>query len=480
LKAVRNLPRLIGIILFVVAVSGVWLINVRAFHQEKPMAPMATTDNSEKRSYPLYSDVQKLKIGFFDHDDHPTGEVRVYDTELIKNGKDKIKIDCAYCHLVNEDEGRLSGFGEFPYETSEYLKNPQMTSLGGKKRVKSLHSACTECHNFQLATGRAALTAGQGRMCAICHTRIPLSTEEAPATIHPYPRRSLETQFGAMYTHLHPSHKDILCETCHSVEAMKPEPDSKNLFSSRPEHRGCFVCHMENAIQKPAKPYATDCAGCHTREVTMERKLLRDPIYTTLTLSFEHNGVHATLNKQWDPNKYKEAGLLLRERRKLMKDQPADLSAKLTELQAKMDAIQTDTSCRGCHNRITDSKDKTYLVPPIKVDSKGPDGKPKDKELLRAEKAAAKIERDWRVQVKTRWAPNEPANLACGGCHGFSNNTKLIAFNPQKNSFVEVFTLASCELCHPPSVLKDATGAQVKTPESHLDPAKLKDKKDAK
>ncbi len=448
----RNLPRLVVIVGFVILAGGMWFGFAQEPAAPKPAAqtppPAAKPETPQPPIYPAME--KKLDGGYFQHSDHPTGEVAVYDKEQkqVNGGRDTIKLDCNFCHLVDEKEVRNSGFGEYPFESKEVVEKTTGT------RMKSAldHTACTVCHNFRPPTGNRAKLVRWQQMCAVCHQGSALNKN-----INPFPFEKRQTQFGALYSHNLSAHVKLECETCHAVQAMKPTAESRNLFSSRPEHRECFICHIEKAKEltgnEAAKPYATDCAGCHTQETSPDRTLFRDPIYTAITSEFQHGGAHAVYNKQWNSAKPFETIEFLT---KLGKVPP-------TQAMTSPDAAakQTTLSCKSCHGNL--------LVLSKELRDARPRKGKKDEATFKKEK----LEWDWRVQLEARRHPTYLASQACTGCHTFEKIEKDEAnpkfqkidrfpvFIPQQNAFGTVFNIGSCDSCHPTDVTKRGT------PESH-------------
>jgi len=400
-----------------------------------------------------------LPEGAFRHDQHPTGDVAIVDKELIRfnGGKPTIQLDCNYCHLVRPEEVRADGFGQYPLETPAYLQQ----YAGRQAPVK--HSACTACHSFMVTPGNRARMAKLQVMCAVCHNGPPVG--QTAKDIHPFPNPARQTQFGALYSHAISAHAKESCESCHQVQATPlmptgtPEAARRNIYVSRPEHRECFVCHIENAKtltgRDAAEPYATNCAGCHPLERQPDRRLLRAPRYTTITSEFQHGSHHAVFNRQWDPGKPFETIEFLN---KLGKVTPL---AAMTHPDAA--SRQTALSCRSCHgNLLTLTKELR-------------DARPKRGKKSKEAFAKEKLEWDWLVQTTFRRNPTYPANQSCAGCHGFERIEKindkdtkervqrlapLPGFAPAQHNFIAVFNLGSCDSCHPSTVSKTK-------PESH-------------
>ncbi|OYT71256.1 MAG: hypothetical protein CFK52_08500 [Chloracidobacterium sp. CP2_5A] len=434
------------------ALAGAGWLGLSAQKPETPaVAPTAG---------PIYLPTPEdaLPDGAFLHDQHPTGEVAIVDKELIRlnGGKPTIKLDCNYCHLVGPEEVRADGFGKYPLETPEYLKR-----FAGRKAPVS-HSACAACHSFMVTPGNRARLAKLQTLCAVCHNGPPVG--QTAKDIHPFPNPTRQTQFGALYSHAITAHAKESCESCHQVQALPTLTGSKespirNVYASRPEHRECFACHIENAQELTGKdaapPYATDCAGCHPIERQPDRRLLRSPRYTAITLEFQHDGHHAVFNRQWNPSKPFETIEFLDGLGKV-----APLAA-MTHPDAA--AKQTALSCKSCHGNL------------LALTKELRDARPKRGKKSAEAFAKEKLEWDWLVQTSFRRNPTYPTNLACAGCHGFERIEKvnekdakervqrlspLPGFAPAQHNFIPVFNVGSCDSCHPSTVSKTK-------PESH-------------
>ncbi|MGQ9898386.1 MAG: hypothetical protein ACUVR8_12635 [Acidobacteriota bacterium] len=451
-------PKLI--ILWMALIGSSWFALAQS--QGKPSSQptagtMAKPPLPAAAIYPL-SPEDHLPEGAFQHAQHPTGPVAIVDKELIRfnGGKPTIELDCHYCHQVRPEEIRAAGFGQYPLETPAYLQQ----HAGRTAPVK--HSACTACHNFAVTPGNRARMAKLQTMCAICHNGPPVG--QTARDIHPFPNPGRQTQFGALYSHAVSAHGKESCESCHQVQAQPiltgiGEASQRNIYVSRPEHRECFVCHIENAKtltgRDAAEPYATDCAGCHPLERQLDRRLLRTPRYTAITAEFQHGSHHAVFNRQWNPGKPFETIQFLSTLGKV-----SSLAAMTHPAAADK---QTALSCQSCHgNLLTLSKELR-------------DARPKRGKKSQAEFAQEKLAWDWLVQTTFRRNPTYPANQACAGCHGFERIEKindkdpkeraqrlspLPAFAPAQHNFIAVFNLGSCDSCHPSTVSKTK-------PESH-------------
>ncbi|MFQ3589040.1 MAG: hypothetical protein SNJ67_01870 [Chloracidobacterium sp.] len=426
--------------------------------QQTPPKPPAESEAPASGPIYLPTPEDRLPEGAFLHAQHPTGEVAIVDKELVRfnGGKSTIKLDCNYCHLVSPEEVRREGFGKYPFETPDYLKQ----FAGRTAPVK--HSACTACHSFMVTPGNRARMAKLQTMCAVCHNGAPIG--QTAKDIHPFPNPARLTQFGALYSHAISAHAKESCESCHQVQARPTlvgngENPIHNVYVSRPEHRECFACHIENAKEltgrDAAPPYATDCAGCHPMERNPDRRLLRAPRYTAMTSEFQHGTHHAVFNRQWNPGKPFETIEFLNGLGKV-----APLTA-MTHPDAA--SKQTALSCKSCHgNLLTLTKELR-------------DARPKRGKKSKEEFEKEKLEWDWLVQTTFRRNPTYPTNLACAGCHGFERIEKvnekdtkertqrlspLPGFAPAQHGFIPVFNVGSCDSCHPPTVSKTK-------PESH-------------
>ncbi len=418
---------------------------------QKPAAPAAGT------LYPPAPE-DSLPEGAFLHSQHPTGEVAIADKELIRfnGGKPTVKLDCNYCHLVGPEETRADGFGKYPLETPAYLER-----FAGRKAPVS-HSACTACHSFMVTPGNRARLVQLQVMCAVCHNGPPVG--QTAKDIYRFPNPARRPQFGALYSHAISAHAKESCESCHQVQALPvlagtKEAPIRNVYASRPEHRECFACHIENAKaltgRDAAPPYAGDCAGCHPMESDPDRRLLRSPRYTAITAEFQHGGPHAVFNRQWNPRKPFETIEFLNG---LGKATPL---AAMTHPDAA--GKQSALSCKSCHGNLL------ALAKELR------DARPKRGKKSPEEFAKEKLAWDWLVQVSFRRAPTYPTNIACAGCHGFERIEKanerdarervqrlspLPGFAPAQHSFIPVFNIGSCDSCHPSTVSKTK-------PESH-------------
>ncbi len=444
-----------------IKLAFVWLVLLGAgwfsLAQQAPQQPPVTAVGSTEPIYPPAPE-DNLPDGIFRHDQHPTGEVAVVDKALIRfnGGKPTIRLDCNYCHLVDPKEVRADGFGTYPLETPAYLKR-----FTGRKAPVN-HSACTGCHDFTVTPGNRARLAQLQVMCSICHNGPPVG--QTAKAIHPFPNPTRQTQFGVLYSHALSAHAKESCESCHQVQPRPTltgtqETPIRNVYASRPAHRECFVCHIENAREltgrEPAEPYATHCAGCHPPERDPNRRLLRAPRYTALTATFQHGSHHAVFNRQWNPSKPFETIEFL------------NGLGKVTPLEAMThpDAAtkQTALSCKSCHGNL------------LALTKELRDARPKRGKKTPEAFADEKLAWDRLVQTTFRRHPTYPANLACAGCHGFERIEKvnekdpkeraqrlgpLPAFAPERHNFISVFNIGSCDRCHPPTVSKTK-------PESH-------------
>lgn len=153
-----------------------------------------------------------------------------------------------------------------------------------------------------------------------------------------------------------PAPPTMACTACHNVEVG-------GVYASKPQHRGCFVCHSEQVSDRfkdyQSEPYANDCSGCHPKAKTNPFKDLpntssfkivnavetdKDGKVTGGPL-FHHDGDHAVMGK------ISEGGQALAciTCHGVVRNEPSRTKVKTDEARKKFLVSPYPESCGGCH-----------------------------------------------------------------------------------------------------------------------------------
>lgn len=436
----QNSRRLMALVVFSLVISGILLTRVVAtrmtvvpasasVHSDVSSLPPWTADQ-EKAGDPKPAStptkpVAKGPVDYskFNHADHD-GDVR----KLVSSGT--MKLDCTYCHLVDDSDKLQAGFGEFPCETPDGAK-----ALAKTRMVK--HSACIDCHKPQFV-GAGAKQA----MCLICHTKFGF---QRGLPVRNFPNEAGQSEFDVEFPHS--KHKkyvkfvlnqspaavqiaslaglpsggsnpvrttvatvaadsNFACAACHSVETA-------GVFAARPDHRSCFVCHSEKVEKRyeaaQSEPYATNCAGCHP-------KMQAKPYAAAHQIQFQIASAKT------------EAGAL-----RFRHDSD---HAILQQIPGTQDIL----TCVHCHGEISDA------VARVKFDADFPKLKARD-EKKAPDKQLYKDITEYSDFLVSKYPQS------CGGCHSLKKKPLIVGWLSGSNKFGNIFSVSDCDRCHAQDII---------------------------